>query len=496
MAVRVVNTFASNLVRGSGLSSRTWSQTILLLAVAAALRFYKIDGQLWLDEVSALRGYRKPFLETLTTFPPFFPNPLYELMAHASLLLFGESALAIRLPAAVFGVASVIVLYRLALRCLTRGEALFASALFAVSYHHIFFSQDARGYTTFLFFALLATDRLLELLGKMKWRTAIAYALFTALATYAHPFGLFVLAGQMIVALVVVGSRRSQVGDGGPTLRQILGTTILGGLMILTLFAPLVSDAVSYAFTEARTAGHGPRLLEIVPELLNGLLAGFGGWPGLTVATGVGVIGTVDFVRREPVTLALFSVPLVVTGAAVLTLGAGVHPRYFLLALPLGYLLGARGAMLAVRWLVEDVFLASRATSLNMRFGFGLLAVTAACAPLPRYFAMPKQDYVGALRVVRELAEPDDRIVAAAHAGFAYQNYYDPDLSVVDDAEGLELEESSGRRIWVVTTLERQMAASVPDLLNLIHGEYEQVRYLPGSLGDGAMRIYVRSPDQ
>ena len=87
----VVSTLVSTLVRRTGLPAQTWLHATLLLAVAAALRFYQLDGQLWLDEVSALRGYRKPFLETLTTFPPFFPNPLYELMAHASLLLFGES---------------------------------------------------------------------------------------------------------------------------------------------------------------------------------------------------------------------------------------------------------------------------------------------------------------------------------------------------------------------------------------------------------------------
>jgi len=65
---------------------------VLLVAVAATLRLYHLDTQLWLDEVSALRGYRKPFIETLTTFPGFFPNPLYELLAHASLITFGMSS--------------------------------------------------------------------------------------------------------------------------------------------------------------------------------------------------------------------------------------------------------------------------------------------------------------------------------------------------------------------------------------------------------------------
>lgn len=491
-----MNNLVSTPVRSAALSAPTWLHATLLVSVAAALRFYRLDGQLWLDEISALRGYRKPFLETLTTFPAFFPNPLYELMAHASLLLFGESALSIRLPAALFGVASVIVFFQLARRCLSRGEAVFASALFSVSYHHIFFSQDARGYTTYLFFALLSTDRLLALLEEMKWRTAIVYGVLAALATYAHPFGVFVLAGHMLVAWVVAWSRRGEVGNSGPTQRQILGTAVLGGLATLLLFAPLVSDAVSYALTEARLSGHGPRLLDAVPELLNGLLASFGGWPGLLVAGSVGIVGAVDFGRREPIALALFSVPIVVSGAVVMTLGVGIHPRYFLLALPLGYLVGARGVMLSVRWFAESILHKSSGTSRKVQLAFGLLAVAASCVPLFTYFGMPKQDYVGALRTVRELAAPGDRIVAAAHAGFAYRNYYDPDLAIVTDLKELHLEESSARRIWVVTTLESQMATSVPDLLSHIRGEYERVRYLPGSVGDGAMRIYVRNADQ
>ena len=85
--------------------------------------------------------------------------------------------------------------------------------------------------------------------------------------------------------------------------------------------------------------------------------------------------------------------------------------------------------------------------------------------------------------------------VAAAHAGVTYRNYYDPDLSVVTDVEELGIEESSGRRIWVLTTLEREMATIAPVLLDHIHAEYERVRYLPGSVGDGAIRIYVRNAD-
>ncbi len=477
----------------AGLVARSWLHVVVLVTISGALRLYRLDGQLWLDEISALRGYRRPFLETLSTFPPFFPNPLYELIAHASLLLLGENAFGIRLPAALFGVAGVVVFYRLARRSLGAGEGLFASALMAVSYHHIFFSQDARGYTAFLFFALLATDRLLELLGNMRWRTAAGYAVAIALTTYSHPFGLFVLAGQMLVALFVVTHRWRNGRHEGPSPKQIVATASMGALLILLLFAPLIVDSIDYAQTESKAAGHGPRMLEVLPELLEGLLAATGGWPVLVLAACLGTVGAWSWLRREPVVVCLFLVPLVVSALGMMALGAGIHPRYFLLALPLGFLVGARGMMVAVRWLVEDAFRASPEISFVVQGVSGILAVAAACVPLAGYFSVPKQDYLGALREVRELAGPDDHAVATRFAGFAYRNYYLPEMAVVANLDDLRSAETRGKRIWVITTLENVMATNDPALIQYIHREYEQVRYLPGSVGDGAMRVYVRA---
>src|SRR6185295_1686329 len=106
--------------------SSHWLVLAALIGLAALLRFDKLDGQLWLDEVSALSGsYRNSFWQILTVFPGHFPHPLYEQLAHGSLVSFGESPFAIRLPAAIFGVASIFMYYRLSLRLSGEGEALF-----------------------------------------------------------------------------------------------------------------------------------------------------------------------------------------------------------------------------------------------------------------------------------------------------------------------------------------------------------------------------------
>ncbi len=470
-----------------------WVWLALLLALAGFLRFYRLDDQLWLDEIIALtQSYRKPFLEILTTFPGYIPHPLYDLLAHTGLVLFGESPLVIRLPAALFGVAGVLMFYRLARRLSGPGEALLAGALLAVSYHHVFFSQNARGYTVFLFFALAATDLLLTLLETMRWPTALAYTGAAALATYAHPFGLFVPIGQVLVAGFVVGFRRRRGDRGIPAPAQLLGVALLTLLVILLLYIPFIRGSLAYSFTTARAPGHGPRVLGLLPELVEGLRAAFSGWSGMVLAGAVGAIGALDFLRRQPVALATLVVPLVVAVLVVGVLGVGVHPRYFLLALPIGYLVGTRGLVVGARTVLA--WGRSEPAAWVTR-GQGVLAVLVgvlAALPLIRYYAVPKQDYLGALRQVRMLAAGEDRVVAADLAGHAIQAYYDRDFPVVEDLKGLLQEEALGGRVWVVTTLEGVMVKRVPDLLAHLHRHYRLVRVLPGSLGDGAMRIYMR----
>ena len=71
--------------------------------------------------------------------------------------IFGDGPAALRLPAVLFGVASIAALYLFARRVTTVREALVAAALMTVSYHHIWFSQNARGYSALLFWTLVSS---------------------------------------------------------------------------------------------------------------------------------------------------------------------------------------------------------------------------------------------------------------------------------------------------------------------------------------------------
>ncbi len=65
--------------------------------------------------------------------------------------IFGAQEWAIRLPSVIFGTATIPAIYWVSRQALSRRASLCVALLLAVSYHHIFFSQNARGYTAYVF---------------------------------------------------------------------------------------------------------------------------------------------------------------------------------------------------------------------------------------------------------------------------------------------------------------------------------------------------------
>ena len=87
----------------------------MLLVLAAVLRSISLDSDLWMDEVfSLVRTIRPDFWEILSVFVDDNQHTLYSLAAKACVAVFGETPVAVRLPAVVFGVASIWVTARLA----------------------------------------------------------------------------------------------------------------------------------------------------------------------------------------------------------------------------------------------------------------------------------------------------------------------------------------------------------------------------------------------
>ena len=121
---------------------------LLILLLAGALRLYKIGGEsLWLDETFSINDAHHSVHDILTVPRTGLNPPLYYLLLHGWMRLVGDSAVAVRVPSAIFGIAAVAVLFLVGLEL--RGVALGLAAAFlsAASYFLIRYAQEARAYS-------------------------------------------------------------------------------------------------------------------------------------------------------------------------------------------------------------------------------------------------------------------------------------------------------------------------------------------------------------
>jgi 4-amino-4-deoxy-L-arabinose transferase-like glycosyltransferase len=124
----------------------------------AFLRLQGLNAQpLWLDEVVSLHNagvFGAGGLRALAGADHI--APLHSMLLWAVISLGGESAVPLRLPSALFGIATVPVVFILAKRLLgSTRTALIGAALAAVSPYAIWYSQEARMYSLFLLCACL-----------------------------------------------------------------------------------------------------------------------------------------------------------------------------------------------------------------------------------------------------------------------------------------------------------------------------------------------------
>lgn len=466
---------------------------VLLLLVATLLRIYRLDQQIWHDEISILvTSLHRPLLEIATQWPGPASHVLFELAARLSIELFGVNPVAMRLPAVLFGIAGVAAFYWLASSLFRSAHAFALSALYAVSYHHVWFSQNARGYTAIMLFFVLATAQVIRFWqrGRIGRWDGLAYAVTGALVAYSHPVGMSVVPvhGLVVLAAVLLARRSGEKREF--PLVSYLRYAALSVAVTALLYLPFVPSIVTFTSDIAEAPASGPRagagLLRVVIE---GLSAAFFGPFGLAVAVLIGLVGLVAWYRHSPFALAVLVLPVVAQGATFVVLGIGINPRYFAVALPGVLLIGGYGVILVLRALVERLP-ASPARRRQLEYGLLAAVVLLSALPLARYYQYPKQDYLGAMRAIDERAADGDIRGGVYIAGHALNDYYNAGYTPIETLADLQALETQGRRIWLVSTLERVVHAHDPALLAHIKQHYRLVTVLPGTLGDGEMRIY------
>jgi 4-amino-4-deoxy-L-arabinose transferase-like glycosyltransferase len=397
----------------------------------------------------------------------------------------------------LFGLACIPALYALGRQVSTRREALLACALLTVSYHHVWFSQNARGYTGLLACTLVATTALMRGLdaasSRKGWSWCIAYAVATALGIYTHLTMAFVSAAHAVICVVLLVRRRG--GQPAALRWQPLAFAFaLAVVLTLTLYAPVLSQfPASYAPGRPIAAAAATWRWTLL-ETIRGLRIGLGSLAVLVAAV-LAAAGAWSYARQRWVVAALFAVPGVLVTGAALVLGWPLRPRFFFFLLGYVFLVLVRGATAAAGALARVLRSSVPAVSepLLTTLIVGLLVAGSALA-LSRNYRLPKQDFEGAIRFVESARADGEPIATVPMGSHVYRDYFGKRWALLDSAESLRALQATGRRVWVLHTLPTAVAAGWPDVPPALERDCAPVRVFPGTVGDGDIVVCVAAP--
>jgi len=463
----------------------------MITLVAIVLRSYRLGSDLWLDEITPIVDYgHMPVVQVMGSYLRTNNHLLNTLFTRISIGAFGESEWSIRLPAVLFGVATIPVFYWVARLALSRWASVAAAAVLAVSYHHIFFSQNARGYSAALFFALATSGLLIRALGDDKKSRWLLYALCMLLGFASLAQTAFVFAAHVIVGVISVMLIRKRGGSGAPLVRRLAIVFGITGFVSFQLYAtplPEMYAVIPHLYVREAT-GFAPFSLVFFREIVRGATSGLGGVVPTFVFLIVSAAGTVFLVRANWSLAAALGLPPVLTALFLLARGLSFSPRFFLLLLPLGILASlAVAESPAMKHPRRAVLLAA-------------LFAVASLISLRRYYSTPKQPYREALAFLEQTRQPGEKflIIYAAEQGF---RYYVPKVAASDrDAyeyvrtlpsfDSLISQTRANDR--VVTTFPRVLHADIPELANRIEGEWRPQHLFPATIGDGEITIWEK----
>jgi len=189
--------------------SQDWTHTLLswlrtngvmialasLVIIGSGLRLYDLGAEsLWQDEVTMIQIVTDPALvaEEISLLRP----PLYVLLGHVWVQIFGSSPEAVRSLSMVASILSIIVIFMVGRELVDDRVGLIAAFFATFSGRQIFHAQYFRYYAVLLLVAALSFYFLIRFARHGRWRDGIPYIIFAALTYYAQVFGIFILVAQ------------------------------------------------------------------------------------------------------------------------------------------------------------------------------------------------------------------------------------------------------------------------------------------------------------
>ncbi|MCK5022606.1 MAG: glycosyltransferase family 39 protein [Candidatus Aenigmarchaeota archaeon] len=180
---------------------------LILISVLILALFFRVWGlgleSYWLDESISIRQAQAPFSESMEMVRNDVHLPLYITLLNPWVHAFGNSETSTRFLSVIFGVASVYIIFLLGRKLFNEKIGLYSAIIMAFSTISVYYSQEARLYTLFVFLTMLSFYFYFDLIDKMNRKSVILYVLFSLLMIYTHLFAFLAIIVQNVCYLIM-----------------------------------------------------------------------------------------------------------------------------------------------------------------------------------------------------------------------------------------------------------------------------------------------------
>ncbi len=181
-----------------------------ILILAAFIYFYNLGREsLTTDEYFSFYLARQPLKNIIfghqTTSNPNTIPPLYEILLHFWIKIFGVSAFAQRALSAALGITSVYLMYRMGSLLFNLPSGLISAFFASLSFSWFTFFRQNRCYGLFICLALLSFYLFFYLLKNKQSKSCLPILIITNIAlVYTNYFGFLIILSQMIMGILEV----------------------------------------------------------------------------------------------------------------------------------------------------------------------------------------------------------------------------------------------------------------------------------------------------
>ena len=348
-----------------------------------------------------------------------------------------RSELALRLPSAIAATLAIPVLYVLGSRLAGRTTGLVAAFLLAISPFAIAYAQEARAYALLELLACLSLLFLLLAVGRRAWIWWAAFVLATTLLLYTHLFAWFVVAAEVLFALILLLWTSGRERRLDRRLAALLLSLVAIGVLYLPLLPALVTFWQRHGPGNSSVQGAGLQPFQLSLAFFRDLLSSYGprsyGWR-LWLFGASGLLGLVGLaVWRKWSTLLLFALWLAVplTGLALISSEHFFEYRYLIFILPIFLLVTAEGVTFLTSLMLKPFHLShARPWPMVLALGLaGLLFVPANLPALRTQYRSHKENWRDIAEFTASNILPDEKIYVSPRFWANPLLFYRPTLA-------------------------------------------------------------------